>query len=406
MDLAKLDAAPGPRITVQTSIPRALSVPLSLNESELPCASPNPSLHSSPSNASDQVSSNEKMSLLSSDDIEGDAAFAGIPELRRSSTPVKSRWSYFQRVLWLDLPDDDWEDEAILSDQFDPVPEGTAPEGTRTGGVNIRCICLLGMLMTVSLAAVGSCLVLRYVPVLSKLWLWFALNLIGFAYVSKVTERRPWFVSRFGNYSEIAKVLALAPVIFFLGPIHTIRSPAHRLDFDAVRDFGVYNGLYYVVPFFLGVNWTHLQRWKPLRGISASPAGIKQLFNNPRAGMVVTAALPGVLGALGYHAYLIGYSQNRWVYAAYAGGLVGSIALVTWLVRKSKSIHLHHFFSTCVMIPFTSFNNPISAVCQSLLAGVYIEGAARFGMGYFIDQWSDKELGYRTEWSWCCIPLH
>lgn len=208
-----------------------------------------------------------------------------------------------------------------------------------------------------------------------------SIRALGFAYVSKVTERRPWFLSRFGNYSEFIKVVAIAPVIWLVGPLHTIRPPGQRLDFDVMRDYAVYNGLYYILPFFLGLNWTHLQRWKPLRGVSASPAGVRQLLGNQRASMVVAAAIPGVLGSIAFHANLIYYSEYSWIYAGYAAVLVGTIALVTWLVRKSRSIHLHHFFTCCVTIPFTSFNNPLSAVCQSLLAGVYIEGAARFGMG-------------------------
>ena len=103
-----------------------------------------------------------------------------------------------------------------------------------------------------------------------------SIRALGFAYVSKVTERRPWFLSRFGNYSEFIKVVAIAPVIWLVGPLHTIRPPGQRLDFDVMRDYAVYNGLYYILPFFLGLNWTHLQRWKPLRGVSASPAGVSK----------------------------------------------------------------------------------------------------------------------------------
>lgn len=400
MDLGKLDAAPGPRLTIQTAVPHQ----------EDACESPDtcPETHASPK-SSKKTQSQESTSLLCEDDFEGDAAFAGIPELKRTSTPVKTRFSYFQRMLWIDLPEDTWEDDG-LEEPEEQASRGEANAPPKTGGINTRCGCYLVLLLTLSLLAVaGSQMAttplspIVIAPLMAKVVVWMALNLLGFGYVSRVTERRPWFLSRFGNYVEVTKVMLLAPIIFPLGPMWTIHTP---VDKEVVYQEVLYNLSYYVLPFYFGLNWTHLQRWKPLRGVSASPAGIKQLMSTPQACVVVAAALPLVLGALGYHIHLIATSEYTGLYLGYTLGLVGGIVLTTVLVRRSHEIHLHHFFTTCVLIPLTSFDSPISAICQSLLAGIYIEGSARFGMGYFIDQWSRSELGYRTEWGCCCIPLH
>eukprot|EP00658_Telonema_sp_P-2_P044364 TRINITY_DN3222_c0_g1_i5.p1 TRINITY_DN3222_c0_g1~~TRINITY_DN3222_c0_g1_i5.p1 ORF type:complete len:298 (+),score=67.12 TRINITY_DN3222_c0_g1_i5:81-974(+) len=273
-----------------------------------------------------------------------------------------------------------------------------AQESRGLGDVYKRQLLLL---LVLSMLAVAGVYTVLLSPVSRKLALWLALNCIGFGYVSRVTERRPWFLSRFGNFWEIGKVMALAPLIFPLGPMWTICGSA-----ITIREYAIFNVMYYVFPFFIGLNWTHFQRWKPLRGISLSPAGIKQLMTSSTACIVVAAALPGVVGAIVYHIWLIHKSTYSWLFLGYVCVLVLGIGVTSFAVRRTHEVHLHHFFTTCVLIPLTSFHTPVSAVCQSLLAGIYIEGSARFGMGYFVDQWSQRDLGYRTEWGWCCIPLH
>jgi hypothetical protein len=36
---------------------------------------------------------------------------------------------------------------------------------------------------------------------------------------------------------------------------------------------------------------------------------------------------------------------------------------------------MHHYFMAAFLIPWTGFFNPISAVLQALLAGIFTEGA-------------------------------
>ena len=330
----------------------------------------------------------------------------------------------------MDLPDDDWEDEAFIDEAFIDetyrLAEGSTAEGStapqtpaagstaptvKTGGMNLRCVCwLMNLIILAVLCAAGSYSLKQPEP--SKFMLWLSLNVLG-KFQTPLSECRrqctgcriwlcfarhrttalvpfsvcdlfiSWFVSRllvnrFGNFTEICKVLALTPIIYPLGPMHTLQPAAAA---DGLTRFLLPNLLWYILPFFVGLNWTHLQRWKPLRGISLSPAGLQELAKRPKAAVVVAASLPAVLCAVIYHVRLMASAPHPYLYVAYVVVLVVSVAVVSWVVRATHEVHLHHFFTTCVLIPLTSFRNPVSAACQALLGGIYIEGAARFGMG-------------------------
>ena len=199
------------------------------------------------------------------------------------------------------------------------------------------------------------------------------LQVIGFAYVAGVTERRCPCMSRFGNFSELAKICVLAPLIFVVGPVHTIAShPAY-----SATSACLFNYCYFTIPFMAGINWTHFQRLSFLRGVTVSPDGLKVLLKSTRAMMLVGCLAAMSTAALVYHIVLITRSAYAWVFAVYAAGLISFIVCGTRWLHATHEIHLHHFFTACVLIPFTAFHTPVSAVSQALLSGVYIEGAAR-----------------------------
>jgi hypothetical protein len=43
-------------------------------------------------------------------------------------------------------------------------------------------------------------------------------------------------------------------------------------------------------------------------------------------------------------------------------------------------LHIHHYFLALCLLPFVRFRHPVCVVTQGLLAGVFVEGAARYGL--------------------------
>merc|ERR1711871_880062 len=103
------------------------------------------------------------------------------------------------------------------------------------------------------------------------------------------------------------------------------------------------------------------------------------------------------VAAVALHVVLLYQTAYFAWYAAWTVTVVAGMSAVTFFLRRSHHIHVHHFFLCSMLLPYTGFRNPVSAVCQGLLAGIYVEGVARFGMGYYVDQWNDNEVGFRTQ---------
>ena len=90
----------------------------------------------------------------------------------------------------MDLPDDDWEDEAFIDEAFidetyrlsEGSQPGTAAGSTaptvKTGGMNLRCVCwLMNLIILAVLCAAGSYSLKQ--PEASKFVLWLSLNVLG-----------------------------------------------------------------------------------------------------------------------------------------------------------------------------------------------------------------------------------
>jgi hypothetical protein len=50
-------------------------------------------------------------------------------------------------------------------------------------------------------------------------------------------------------------------------------------------------------------------------------------------------------------------------------------------------IHIHHYVWTSLMIPLTAFSSPLSAIGQSWLLAVHLDGITRWGMD---DTWTKR----------------
>ena len=78
-------------------------------------------------------------------------------------------------------------------------------------------------------------------------------------------------------------------------------------------------------------------------------------------GLILAVVIAGAVNAARH----IHRSRHPWLYGCYACGLVLGVAGVTYWLRRSHELHLHHFFNCAVLIPFTGFDDPVSAVSQA-----------------------------------------
>jgi hypothetical protein len=72
------------------------------------------------------------------------------------------------------------------------------------------------------------------------------------------------------------------------------------------------------------------------------------------------------------------------VQKVYLGGYLSvfSVLIVVSLLAKAvgDEFHLHHYFLMMMLLPFTRFRHPFSAMCQGFFLGVHMDGMLRWGM--------------------------
>jgi hypothetical protein len=206
-----------------------------------------------------------------------------------------------------------------------------------------------------------------------RLALWLFLCMAGYAWVSMVQCGRPApFIDRAGSYTQFLRLMALAPVLYWVGPRHVLRAWGEG-GAAALR----WNGLLYVLPFFIGLQFFYLQR---IDAINYS----LNYHDLTRMGPVAIA----VFSAVALLIVVLAWFHLRWarqagILAPYIGAFVGSIAgiaQVTVLLNETRHLHIHHWFLFCFFVPFARFRNPVSTICQAVCAAIAVEGVAEWSM--------------------------
>ena len=195
----------------------------------------------------------------------------------------------------------------------------------------------------------------------------------GFAYVAGyLCARHNPLASREGGYSDLAKLLISAPLLFFLGPRHNLESVA-----AGWRPILLRNGLGYFLFFFAGLQWWWFQRI-PNVNYSLKWSDLSNMHPIGRA-----VYLTGALVLVGIAAYHCRLARKQGILIPYVSTLLGGILLlaaISWAVRGHYYYHIHHYFFFGYCIPWTRFKNPLSLACQGFSAGVYVEGLSEWGM--------------------------
>lgn len=181
--------------------------------------------------------------------------------------------------------------------------------------------------------------------------------------------------------------------LFVCAPIRTIAAIGDRTDLNLIVPnwptpnssvlIFVYNYFCYVVPFLVGCNYFFLDRIPTLNRMFYKltwPPFVSMYRGSDwlvLGGIILLAA-----SLVSVHLYLM-IADELFLLVYYGPalvGLIGALVSMTYVLRRSHHLHLHHYFIFGVLLACTPFQNPITAMTQALLLGVYVEGIATWGM--------------------------
>lgn len=161
--------------------------------------------------------------------------------------------------------------------------------------------------------------------------------------------------------------------LYPLGPNATI------LGFDDDESLSmliVYDYVIYTIMFTLGLLWTHLDSGI-LGQIDLTWASMQRM--TPSAMVVFGLLVLGGLALVAFQLFLLELKGLLWWYIAGYGALIAIIALVTFLVRKTHTLHIHHYILFALIVPLTCTQDITSIMIQGYSLGVFVEGIARWG---------------------------
>lgn len=201
---------------------------------------------------------------------------------------------------------------------------------------------------------------------------WLVLVVGSYLYVSGVLiGRGDPFLSGNGGW-DLLLVVVFYPLFFVLGPRHnwlpTVMSPRTVLE---------WNGLYYLVPFFLALHWDSVGR---ALGVSFSLRGDDLGSLDARGTIILIIALAVLAGLLTYH---VVWARRSGILRPYLAALIGIpcvVAIIIVSLGDQFYVHVHHFILGAFLFPFFRFRTVPSLVAQAVFLGLAVEGISRWGI--------------------------
>jgi len=166
-----------------------------------------------------------------------------------------------------------------------------------------------------------------------------------------------------------------------LGPIRTLSGPddPEHVVLPQLHAF-FYNYFGFLLSYFIGLQFTYLDSIMFLRRVG-DKIGTPSLWKTYKVTEVLCLfpILGSVLSVVALHIFFI-ISYPLWKeYIVCYGVFLGGLVLITLILRKTHYLHMHHYFIFGTLIPLAAFSHPVSVVALGLVAGIYTEGAARWG---------------------------
>lgn len=206
-----------------------------------------------------------------------------------------------------------------------------------------------------------------------RLFFSWALLVGGFGYVAVfLCGRATPFESGDNRWNDWLGVALSGPAVFFLATRHTLA------PFSAGARRAVWwNGCRFGLPFFAGLHWEYLGS---TTGANFSLTA-RQLAHLNAPSRIALAIGIGI--ALAVTALCLREARKAGILGRYLGAfgsLLGALSLTTFALGPRYYVHIHHYFWSLCLLPFLRFRHPVCVVMQGLLTGVFVEGAARYGL--------------------------
>jgi hypothetical protein len=202
---------------------------------------------------------------------------------------------------------------------------------------------------------------------------WCALLALGFAYVAMVLCHRPTpFASGDNHWNDWLGVMLSGPTLYLLATRHTLR-PFGEQRVTAV----LWNVVVFGLLFFAALHWEYVGQ---ITGASFSLTS-RHLTHLNTAGKIAVAV--GLLLAASIAALCVREARRAKILALYLASfaaLICALVAITVALGPRYHVHIHHYFFSLALLPFVRFRQPVCFVTQAILAGVYVEGASRWGL--------------------------
>jgi hypothetical protein len=129
--------------------------------------------------------------------------------------------------------------------------------------------------------------------------------------------------------------------------------------------------------FFAGLHWEYVGH---ATGASFSLTARHLTHLNTASKIAVTV---GLVIAASVIAICLREALRAKILAPYLGSfaaLIGTLVAITVALGPRYHVHIHHYFFSLALLPFVRFRQPVCFIAQAILAGVYVEGATRWGL--------------------------
>lgn len=207
-----------------------------------------------------------------------------------------------------------------------------------------------------------------------KLFYYFVLLLSGRIFVTAITLKNYLKVFGLRNKGSFDSIFLLTSGLFLylFGANSTLLAPSK--DNTYVYSL-VYNFACYTVPY---VCFLHISYLISGAVVKVNFSG-SDIYRWGYKSWVFLAMILGVaIGLMGYQLYVLYFCQRLWIYlGVYL--FVGFLFILAYRVIRRSYMVTDAFWLAGLCLPLTATPGYVSAALQSMLLGIYVEGAIRVG---------------------------
>ncbi|TDL28594.1 LCCL domain-containing protein [Rickenella mellea] len=219
------------------------------------------------------------------------------------------------------------------------------------------------------LALFALFLILRPKPII----LFWSLVCVGF-----------WHVTIFSQPQDFPPPLDVAFSIFL--PVLFISYGLWRLAFrfvlPAFSKAPIERAVWYIGPFWVGVLWNIVTAHIPLDRLTSSDI-------KGRNGALTVVIIGSIVVLIVIVNQLRIARKTGWLPHYFGWYVVGGLTALVLSQLPGLQLRLHHYIFGIVLMPATAFPTRASAVCQAFLLGLFLNGAAAFGLDSILQTAAD-----------------